>query len=76
MVECRYSKFGSAQQSLASVGYMVKTPTSILPTTVLSDGLYGVQLRLAKGRVLISQSKMHSELGARCTNSIIVRSTF
>lgn len=63
MVECRYSKSGSAQQSLASVGYMVKTPASTLPSIVLSDGLYGVQLRIAQGRVFISQSKVHSELG-------------
>lgn len=64
MVECRYSKSGSAQQSLASVGYMVKTPASILPSTVLSDGLYGVQLRIAQGQVLIiSQNEVHSELG-------------
>lgn len=49
MVECRYSKSGSVQQSLASVGVMVKTPASTLPATVVSDGLYGVQLRIAKG---------------------------
>lgn len=49
MVECRYSKSGSVQQSLASVGVMVKTPASTLPATITSDGLYGVQLRIAKG---------------------------
>ncbi|XP_063755587.1 zona pellucida sperm-binding protein 4-like [Eleginops maclovinus] len=47
MVECRYGQSGSAAQSLATVGYMVKTPTSSLPSSVISDGLYGVQLRLA-----------------------------
>lgn len=51
MVECRYSKTGAAQSSLASVGYMVKTPSSSLPSAVISNGLYGVQLRIAKGRV-------------------------
>ncbi|XP_039977772.1 zona pellucida sperm-binding protein 4-like [Xiphias gladius] len=48
MVECRYSKGGIAQQSLASVGYMVKIPSSTLPSTVISNGLYGVQLRIAE----------------------------
>lgn len=52
LVECRYSKDGSAQQSLASVGYMVKTPSSSMPSSVLSTGLYAVQLRIAKGWVL------------------------
>ncbi|KAE8281905.1 Zona pellucida sperm-binding protein 1 Zona pellucida glycoprotein 1 [Larimichthys crocea] len=48
MVECRYSKTGAAQQSMATVGVMVKTPTSILPTSVSSAGLFAVQLRIAK----------------------------
>ncbi|XP_042291997.1 zona pellucida sperm-binding protein 4-like [Thunnus maccoyii] len=48
MVECRYSKTGAAPQSLASVGYMVKIPSSSLPSSVISNGLYGVQLRIAK----------------------------
>ncbi|XP_060949353.1 zona pellucida sperm-binding protein 4-like [Limanda limanda] len=47
MVECRYSKDGDAQQSLASVGYMVKTPLSTLPSSVIAAGLYSVQLRVA-----------------------------
>ncbi|KAM3596068.1 uncharacterized protein V6R79_007715 [Siganus canaliculatus] len=47
MVECRYSKMGNIQQSLASIGYMVKTPSSTLPSKVISVGLYGVQLRIA-----------------------------
>ncbi|XP_040909770.1 zona pellucida sperm-binding protein 4-like isoform X2 [Toxotes jaculatrix] len=54
MVECRYSKEGIAQQSLASVGYMVKTPSSILPSSVIFNGLYGVQLRIAKDRTYSS----------------------
>ncbi|KAM9340223.1 zona pellucida sperm-binding protein 4 [Symphorus nematophorus] len=48
MVECRYSKSGAAQRSLTSVGYMVKTPASNLPSAVISSGLYAVELRIAK----------------------------
>ncbi|XP_028317712.1 zona pellucida sperm-binding protein 4-like [Gouania willdenowi] len=48
MIECRYTKCGPAKQSLASVGYMVKTPSSSLPSSILSNGLYGVQLRIAR----------------------------
>ncbi|XP_030267259.1 zona pellucida sperm-binding protein 4-like [Sparus aurata] len=48
MVECRYSETGDAKQSLATVGYMVKTPASTLPTSVISNGLYSVELRLAE----------------------------
>ncbi|XP_068603635.1 zona pellucida sperm-binding protein 1-like [Brachionichthys hirsutus] len=49
MVECRYSKSSRARhrQSLISVGYMVKIPPSSLQS-VLANGLYGVQLRIAK----------------------------
>ncbi|XP_033980315.1 zona pellucida sperm-binding protein 4-like [Trematomus bernacchii] len=47
MVECRYGQSGSPPQSLANAGYMVKTPSSSLPSSVMSDGLYGVQLRIA-----------------------------
>uniref|UniRef100_A0A8P4G1V6 Zona pellucida sperm-binding protein 4-like n=1 Tax=Dicentrarchus labrax TaxID=13489 RepID=A0A8P4G1V6_DICLA len=47
MIECRYGKQGSSQQSLASVGYMVMTPTSTLPSSVVASGLYGVELRIA-----------------------------
>ncbi|KAG8005297.1 Zona pellucida sperm-binding protein 4 [Nibea albiflora] len=54
MVECRYSKTGAAQPSLATVGYMVKTPTSNLPTSVSSDGLFSVQLRIAKDKTYSS----------------------
>uniref|UniRef100_A0A3Q3IY31 ZP domain-containing protein n=1 Tax=Monopterus albus TaxID=43700 RepID=A0A3Q3IY31_MONAL len=49
--ECRYYKNGTAYaapQSLVSVGYTVKIPSSSLPSTVISDGLYGVELRIAK----------------------------
>ncbi|XP_076158064.1 zona pellucida sperm-binding protein 1 [Alosa pseudoharengus] len=47
MVECRYPKnpqLGMGQ--LASAGFLVMSP--ILPSTVTSEGLYGVQLRIAK----------------------------
>ncbi|XP_029976883.1 zona pellucida sperm-binding protein 4-like [Salarias fasciatus] len=54
LVECRYSKCATAKQSLASVGYMVKTPTSSLPSSILSNGLYGVQLRIARDRTYSS----------------------
>ncbi|XP_035848923.1 zona pellucida sperm-binding protein 4-like isoform X1 [Sander lucioperca] len=49
MVECRYSKMGaSPPQELASVGYIVKTPCSSLPSSIISEGLYGVTLRIAQ----------------------------
>ncbi|XP_059205155.1 zona pellucida sperm-binding protein 4-like [Centropristis striata] len=48
-VECRYSKSGGTAPgtSLASIGYLVKTPTSVLPSTVSYTGLYGVALKIA-----------------------------
>ncbi|XP_028454061.1 zona pellucida sperm-binding protein 4-like [Perca flavescens] len=49
MIECRYSKSqASPLEQLASVSYMVKTPCSSLPSSILSDGLYGVTLRIAQ----------------------------
>lgn len=48
-VECRYVP-GSV-----SVSYMVKTPT--LGPAVHSQGVFGVQLRIAKGRVLDSETR-------------------
>ncbi|XP_023265683.1 zona pellucida sperm-binding protein 4-like [Seriola lalandi dorsalis] len=54
MIECRYSKGGSPSQSLASIGYMVKIPSSALPSSVISNGLYGVQLRIAKDQTYSS----------------------
>ncbi|XP_008299482.1 zona pellucida sperm-binding protein 4-like [Stegastes partitus] len=47
LIECRYSRLGIAQQSLATVGYMVKTPASNLPSSIVSKGLYGVELKIA-----------------------------
>ncbi|XP_071356625.1 zona pellucida sperm-binding protein 4-like [Trachinotus anak] len=54
MVECRYGKDGIRHQSLASIGYMVKIPTPDLPSSVISTGLYGVQLRIAKDKTYSS----------------------
>lgn len=51
MIECRYSASGSATQSLTSVGFMVKTPSSSLPSAISSDGLYSVLLRIATGKI-------------------------
>ncbi|XP_019719016.1 zona pellucida sperm-binding protein 4-like isoform X2 [Hippocampus comes] len=47
LVECRYSLAAHDQQPFASAGYMVKIPSRSLPTAIPSDGLYGVQLRIA-----------------------------
>ncbi|XP_033950414.1 uncharacterized protein [Pseudochaenichthys georgianus] len=52
MVECRYGQLGSHPESLTNVSYMVKTPSSSLPSSVMSDGLpssvmSAVQLRIA-----------------------------
>ncbi|XP_010789765.1 zona pellucida sperm-binding protein 4-like [Notothenia coriiceps] len=61
MVECRYGQSGSHPEPLANVGYMVKTLSSSLPSSVMSDGVLssvmsdglpssvrsGVQLRIA-----------------------------
>ncbi|XP_075907734.1 zona pellucida sperm-binding protein 4-like [Nelusetta ayraudi] len=48
MVECRYSASSGTQKSLISVGVMVKTPSSSLPSTFTSSGLYSVHLRIAR----------------------------
>ncbi|XP_037548914.1 zona pellucida sperm-binding protein 1 [Nematolebias whitei] len=50
MVECRYRKRGkdAAEPSMASVGYMVKTSTSNLPSSIISSGLYDIELKIAK----------------------------
>ncbi|XP_061124070.1 zona pellucida sperm-binding protein 1-like isoform X2 [Syngnathus typhle] len=47
LVECRYGLAARDQQPLASVGFMVKIPSRNVPTSIYSDGLYGVQLRIA-----------------------------
>uniref|UniRef100_A0A3P8WA77 Zona pellucida sperm-binding protein 4-like n=1 Tax=Cynoglossus semilaevis TaxID=244447 RepID=A0A3P8WA77_CYNSE len=54
LIECRYSKDGSALKGLSSVGFMVKTPSSILPSSVVNNGLFAVQLRIAKDKMFSS----------------------
>lgn len=50
MVECRYSKVSEtaifARPVIASAGYMVMTPS--LPSYLLSEGLFGVQLLISE----------------------------
>lgn len=50
MVECRYSKI-SPTMMRATAGYVVVSPS--VPASVTSDGLYGVQLRIADGIVFL-----------------------
>ncbi|XP_065326173.1 zona pellucida sperm-binding protein 4-like [Pelmatolapia mariae] len=60
LIECRYNKWGSAQ-SMASVGYMVKTPPSSMPSSVISNSLYGVELRIAKDETYSSFYDHHHQ---------------
>lgn len=53
MVECRYSASSGTHKSLISVGVMVKTPSSSLPSTLTNYGLYSVHLRIAKGKMVL-----------------------
>ncbi|XP_075306482.1 uncharacterized protein LOC142368235 [Odontesthes bonariensis] len=48
LFECHYRKHGSAQGSVASVGYTVKTSTSNMPSSIISSGFYGIDLKIAK----------------------------
>ncbi|MEQ2271812.1 hypothetical protein XENORESO_009678 [Xenotaenia resolanae] len=52
LIECRYMKHGGvvAEQSIASIGYMVKASTSNLPSSIISSGRHSVQLKIAKDR--------------------------
>lgn len=50
---------GDTQLSLTSIGYLVKIPTSPLPPSVDGNGLYGVQLRIAKGQVFHAFAKQN-----------------
>ncbi|KAK5617591.1 hypothetical protein CRENBAI_003252 [Crenichthys baileyi] len=52
LIECRYMKHGGvvAEQSIASIGYMVKTSTSNLPSSISASGRHSVQLKIAKDR--------------------------
>ncbi|XP_075995592.1 zona pellucida sperm-binding protein 4-like [Genypterus blacodes] len=52
LIECRYGKMGS--NLLASVGYMVKRPSSSMPSTIVGMGRYGVELRIAKDSSYLS----------------------
>ena len=48
-MECRYPKSGFV---LASVGFMVRTPSLNLPSAQLTaEGRFGVELRIAEGIV-------------------------
>lgn len=47
LVECRY-----LPGTVLTVSYMVKTPT--IGSAVPTQGVFGVQLRIAKGRLFIS----------------------
>lgn len=68
MVECRYGQLGSHPESPANVSYMVKTPSSSLPSSVMSDGppssvMSAVQLRIATGEVfMFIHSKWNSNI--------------
>ncbi|XP_061598296.1 uncharacterized protein LOC133461410 [Cololabis saira] len=68
LIECRYKKHGITQQSMASVGYMVKTTyanprTSItkMPPAIISNSPYGVELRLAKDHTYSSYFPTHHQ---------------
>lgn len=58
MVECRYPN--TEHMTLASAGFMVMNP--VLPSTASSEGLYGVQLRIAEGWSFLSSSAFVSFL--------------
>lgn len=62
LVECRYGKLGSMQQGLSSVGFLVKIPSSSLPSAVFGEGMYGVELRIAKGSLFMKCPKNRQEL--------------
>ncbi|XP_034016285.1 zona pellucida sperm-binding protein 4-like [Thalassophryne amazonica] len=46
LVECRYSK-GFSTQSIVSIGYVVNAQSTPLPSKVVTNSLYGVELRMA-----------------------------
>ncbi|MEQ2195198.1 hypothetical protein XENOCAPTIV_008953 [Xenoophorus captivus] len=52
LIECRYMKHGGVvvEQSIASIGYMVKASTANLPSSIISSGRHSVQLKIAKDR--------------------------
>lgn len=60
-MECRYSKTGTVQ-STTTIEFGVKMDSSPLPSVIFSDGIYGVELRIAKGQVFVRpyQNEMRS----------------
>ena len=58
-IECRYDAGGSvSQSSIVSVGFMVKTPLGDpLPSQIVSDGLFAIQLRIATDETFTSYMK-------------------
>ncbi|KAK6323829.1 hypothetical protein J4Q44_G00061680 [Coregonus suidteri] len=61
MVECRYSKALGTLPAVASVGYMVKSPSFRFPSKVTSKGLFGVQLRIAEDKTYAKYYKQHHQ---------------
>ncbi|KAM9385688.1 zona pellucida sperm-binding protein 4-like [Pholidichthys leucotaenia] len=48
LAECRYSRLGAAHpQSMASAGYMVMIPPTNMPSSLISNSVYGVELKIA-----------------------------
>ncbi|XP_041868455.1 zona pellucida sperm-binding protein 1-like [Melanotaenia boesemani] len=48
LFECRYNRHGNTQDSMASVSYLVNSSNSNLPSSIISKGFYGVELKIAK----------------------------
>nr|XP_046219976.1 zona pellucida sperm-binding protein 4-like [Oncorhynchus gorbuscha] len=61
MVECRYPKTLGTVPSVASVGYMVKSPSVTFPSKVTSKGLFGVELRIAEDKTYTKYLKRHHQ---------------
>lgn len=67
MIECRYSKI-SPTMMRATTGYMVVSPS--VPSSVRSDGLYGVQLRIADGMGCLSMKICSNVPARKITNAL------
>ncbi|XP_064835208.1 zona pellucida sperm-binding protein 4-like [Oncorhynchus masou masou] len=61
MVECRYPKTLGSLPTVASVGYMVKSPSVTFPSRVTSKGLFGVELRIAEDKTYTKYLKRHHQ---------------
>eukprot|EP00063_Salmo_salar_P022824 XP_013997659.1 PREDICTED: zona pellucida sperm-binding protein 4-like [Salmo salar] len=61
MVECRYPKALGTLPTVASVGYMVKSPSVTFPSKVTSKGLFGVELRIAEDKTYTKYLKRHHQ---------------